>query len=122
MPARGAVRLANGDDAYRLIVSDLVSLIVHAQASLRLIESAIDRQSSSVGEAMSADVIVFDDVTPRCFKAGAALKACATCARLAAMHSNKRITRSSVRFPWAVRRVVYCPACPSGTEYPFPRR
>ena len=81
MPARGAVRLANGDDAYRLIVSDLVSLIVHAQASLRLIESAIDRESSSVGEAMSADVIVFDDVTPRCFKAGAALKACATCAQ-----------------------------------------
>ena len=67
MPARGgiAVRLANGDDAYRLIVSDLVSLIDHAQASLRLIESAIDRESSSIGEAMSADVIVLDDVTSR---------------------------------------------------------
>jgi hypothetical protein len=70
--ARGdiAVRPADGDDAYHLIVS--VSLIEHVPA----IESAIDRCSSSIGEDMSADVIVTDDLTPRYVRADAALKAC----------------------------------------------
>jgi hypothetical protein len=47
MAARGddIVWPADGDDAYRLIVQDLVSLIEHAQASLRQIESAIDRKA-----------------------------------------------------------------------------
>jgi hypothetical protein len=79
MAARGddiAVGPADGNDAYRLIVSDLVSLIEHVQTSLRQIESVIDRESSTVGDDMSADVIVLDDVTPCYVKAGAALKAC----------------------------------------------
>ena len=45
------------------IVSDLASLIEHVQASLRLIESAIDRESY-LGDQEAADVVVLDDVTP----------------------------------------------------------
>jgi hypothetical protein len=51
-----------------LIVSDLVSLIEHVEASLR--EASLGRADAS------ANIFVLDDVTPRYAKAGAALKAC----------------------------------------------
>jgi hypothetical protein len=62
------------NDAYHMVVSDLVSLIEHVQASLTLIEQAI-AQEASLG-SQETDVIVLDDVTPPFVKATAALNAC----------------------------------------------
>ncbi|MGY2984144.1 hypothetical protein [Bradyrhizobium sp. USDA 4508] len=42
---RVAARLDEGHDPYGLIVTDLVALIGHVQASLRLIEAAIAREA-----------------------------------------------------------------------------
>ncbi|MEH2559801.1 hypothetical protein V1286_007330 [Bradyrhizobium algeriense] len=76
------------NDAYRAVVSDLVSLVEHVQNSLRLIEQTIARETSaetltetsaetSPGSSESStDIIVLDDVSPRCMKAVAALQAC----------------------------------------------
>jgi hypothetical protein len=64
------------DDGYRSVVSDLVGLIEHVQASLRLIEQTMVRESSPGGQEHAANVVVLDDVSPRYLKAAAALKAC----------------------------------------------
>lgn len=64
------------NDAYRMVVSDLVSLIEHVQTSLRLIERTIAREQSLDDQASSAEVIVLDDVSPRYLKAAAALQTC----------------------------------------------
>jgi len=61
-------------DAYRSVVSDLVSLTEHVQASPRLIEQAITREAS-LGSREN-DVIVLDDITPPFAEATAALNAC----------------------------------------------
>jgi hypothetical protein len=62
--------------SYRSIVSDLVSLIEHVQASLRLIEQTMVRETSPGGQENAANVVVLDNVSPRYAKATAALKAC----------------------------------------------
>jgi hypothetical protein len=62
--------------AYGAVVLDLVSLIEHAQNSLRLIEQTIDGQALANGPDSSADIIVLDDISPRYMKAVAALRAC----------------------------------------------
>ena len=76
------------DAAYRVVISDLVGLAEHVQNSLRLIESAIARETSPEtspetsqetppgGLESSTNVIVLDDVSPRYMKAAAALQAC----------------------------------------------
>jgi hypothetical protein len=64
------------NDAYHSVVSDLVSLIDHVQASLSLIESAIAREIAVGSPENSANVIVLDDVTPPYMRATAALRAC----------------------------------------------
>ncbi|WP_108522289.1 hypothetical protein [Bradyrhizobium algeriense] len=80
------------NDAYRAVVSDLVSLVAHVQNSLRLIEQTIARETSAETSAetltetsaetspgspeSSTDIIVLDDVSPRYMKAVAALQAC----------------------------------------------
>jgi hypothetical protein len=77
------------NDAYRAVVSDLVSLVEHVQYSLRLIEQTIARetlpetlqetsQETSPGSSpeSSTNIIVLDDVSPRYMKAAAALQAC----------------------------------------------
>ncbi len=64
------------NDSYRSVVSDLVGLIEHVQASLRLIEQTMIPQTSLDGQENAANVIVLDDVSPRYVKAAAALKAC----------------------------------------------
>jgi hypothetical protein len=64
------------NDSYRSVVSDLVSLIEHVQASLRLIEQTMVRETSPGSQENAANVIVLDDVSPRYVKATAALKAC----------------------------------------------
>ena len=74
-----AARLAphgQNNNAYRAVVSDLVSLIEHVQASLRLIERTIAGEATAGGQESSANVIVLDDVSPRYMKAAAALQAC----------------------------------------------
>jgi hypothetical protein len=64
------------DDAYRAVVSDLVSLIEHVQNSLRLIERTIGGEMSPGSPESSTNVIVLDDVSPRYMRAAAALQAC----------------------------------------------
>jgi hypothetical protein len=77
-PAGNAIEIQPDDrhDAYGSVVSDLVGLIEHVQASLKLIESAIAREASLGDGDGSPNVIVLDDVTPCYAKASAALKAC----------------------------------------------
>ena len=57
------------------MVSDVRSLIEHVQASLRLIEQAIARETAPGSHEASANVIVLDDVTPSYVRATAALTA-----------------------------------------------
>ena len=75
-PERGGIANEPDDrnDAYQSVVSDLVSLIEHVQASLLLVEQAIAREASAGSQ--EADIIVLDDVTPPFVKATAALHAC----------------------------------------------
>ncbi|MFQ3458311.1 hypothetical protein PMN64_34025 [Bradyrhizobium sp. UFLA01-814] len=73
---RVAVRLDEGNDPPGLIVTDLVALIGHVQASLRLIEAAIAREAVLAARQADADTVVRDDVTPRYLTASTALKAC----------------------------------------------
>ncbi|MBR1161021.1 hypothetical protein [Bradyrhizobium elkanii] len=73
---RVAVRLDEGNDPYGLIVTDLVALIGHVQASLRLIEAAIAREAVLAERQADTDIVVRGDVTPRGLTASAALKAC----------------------------------------------
>ena len=77
-PERGGIANQPDDrnDAYHSVVTDLVSLIGHVQASLRLVEQAIAREASA--GSREADIIVLDDVTPPLVKATAALNACDT--------------------------------------------
>ena len=63
------------NDAYHSVVSNLVALIDHVQASLMLIETAIARETVGSQET-AANVIVLDDVTPPYVRATAALRAC----------------------------------------------
>ncbi|GKQ55237.1 hypothetical protein [Bradyrhizobium sp. Ce-3] len=71
-----AVCLDEGNDPYSLIVTDLVALIGHVQASLRLIEAAIAREALLAEQDAAADIFVLDDVTPRYVTASSALKSC----------------------------------------------
>ncbi|MCA3567161.1 hypothetical protein [Bradyrhizobium sp.] len=73
-----AVCLDEDSAPYRLIVTDLVALIGHVQASLRLIEAAIAREAFLAEQDAAANVFVLDDVTPRYAAASTALKACDT--------------------------------------------
>ena len=77
--AAGSPASAQSDsrnDSYRAIVSDLVSLIEHIQASMKLIESAIATESPLGNQEVGANIVVLDDVTPRYVRANAALNAC----------------------------------------------
>ena len=71
-----AIEPDDRNEAYHLVVSDLVALIEHVQASLRLIEQAITRETMIGSQESSANVIVLDDVTPPYVRATAALNAC----------------------------------------------
>jgi hypothetical protein len=71
-----SVRSEAQNHGYRSVVSDLLSLIEHFQASMQLIETAIAQETSPGNQEVAANVIVLDDVTPRYAKAKAALSAC----------------------------------------------
>lgn len=64
------------NDLHRAIVSDLVSLIESVQASMKLIESAIDREAPFGNQEIGTNVVVLDDVTPRYVRVRAALNNC----------------------------------------------
>ena len=57
------------------IVADMMSLIIHVQASTRLIETEIKRNRGDDGSE-TADIVILDDVTPCYTAAHAALSAC----------------------------------------------
>ena len=63
-------------DGFDSIVSDIASLIRHVQASIALIETAIDREPRACDQEISANILVLDDITPRHAKATAALRTC----------------------------------------------
>jgi len=65
------------DYSYRSIVSDLVSLIEHMQASMKMLEGAIARELPLADQEIGDNVIVLDDITPCYLKANAALHALA---------------------------------------------
>jgi hypothetical protein len=75
---QGSLAIEPGDrnDAYHSVVTDLVALIEHVQASLRLVEQEIAREAALGSHETSANVFVLDDVTPPYVRATAALNAC----------------------------------------------
>ena len=62
------------NDNFGAIVSDLISLVGHVQASIDLVEAAIAQEADSGQDA--PNVIVLDDVTPRYVTTSCALNAC----------------------------------------------
>jgi hypothetical protein len=72
------------NDAERVVISGLVSLVEHVQNSLRLVERVIARETSletspetpTASPGSSTNIIVLDDISPRYMNAGAALQAC----------------------------------------------
>jgi hypothetical protein len=62
-------------DGFGAIVSDLIALVAHVQASIELIEAAITRETSP-GDPEATNFIVLDDLTPEHIKATYALNAC----------------------------------------------
>ena len=73
-----AVRSDEGNDPFHIVVSDLVALIGHVQASLRLVESAIAREALLAEQDAAKNIIVLDDISPRYIAASSVLKACDT--------------------------------------------
>ena len=73
-----SARSDDRNDGEGSIVSELVSLIEHVRASMKLIESAIAMEPAPGDPGTPANVVVLDDVTPRYQNARAALKACNT--------------------------------------------
>lgn len=71
-----AVPSEDRNDGFYMIVSDLVSLIDHVEASIKLIETAKAQGCSDDQEF--AGIVVLDDVTPLYTQARAALDACNT--------------------------------------------
>lgn len=63
-------------DGHQSIVSELMSLIEHVEASMKLLEAAIARELVPGDQDVGANVVVLDDVTPRYVKAKTALNAC----------------------------------------------
>ena len=67
-----SVRADVRDDGHHSIVSELVSLIGHVEASMARLEAAIAREAASDKPIVAANVVVLDDVTPPYVKAKAA--------------------------------------------------
>jgi hypothetical protein len=73
---RDNVRPDSRNDNHSSVVSDLMSLIDHMQASMKLLEGAIASKLPLGDEEISENVVVLDDVTPCYLKANAALHTC----------------------------------------------
>ena len=65
---------ADRNDGHHSIVSDVLSLIEHIQASIALIEAALEREAALGNADIPANIVVLDDVTPRYMKTSAALR------------------------------------------------
>ena len=74
MERSASTAVSDRDDSFGSVVSDLISLIAHVQASIKLIEIALLVESANHDNA--SDLVVLDDVTPCYAKANAALIAC----------------------------------------------
>lgn len=72
----GDVQPDGPNNNYSSVVSDLVSLIEHMQASMKLLEGAIAREVPFAGQEIGDNVIVLDDITPCYLRANAALHEC----------------------------------------------
>jgi hypothetical protein len=72
----GSVQPDSQNDNFSSVVSDLVALIEHMQASMKMLEGAIARELPLAGQEVGDNVIVLDDITPCYVKANAALHAC----------------------------------------------
>lgn len=68
--------IGDRNEGHHSIVSELVSLIEHVQASMELLEAAVARETAPGDQEPTGNVFVLDDVTPRYLKASAALSAC----------------------------------------------
>ena len=69
-------RSTNGNESCRSVVTNLVALIEHLDASRKLIELAIIRETAHGGLDVHGEFVVLDDVTPCYLSADAALNAC----------------------------------------------
>jgi hypothetical protein len=72
----GDVQIDGRNDGHGSVVSDLISLIEHMQASMKMLEGAIARELPQAAQEPGDNVVVLDDVTPCYVKANAALHAC----------------------------------------------
>jgi hypothetical protein len=73
----GSSRQPDGrNDNYLSVVTDLVSLIEHIQASIQMLEPVIARALPPGELEAYDDVVVLDDVTPHYVRANTALNAC----------------------------------------------
>ena len=72
----GSVQSDNRNDCCSSIISNLGFLVEQVRANMKLIESAIAGEASFDDQAMAANIVVLDDVTPRYVRANAALNAC----------------------------------------------
>ena len=72
--ADGVERL-EAHDGFEAIVSDLVALVEHVQASISLIEREIAREMT-VDNLENSNIVVLDDITPQYMKASTALNSC----------------------------------------------
>jgi hypothetical protein len=64
------------NDNYHSVVSNLLSLIEHLEASTKLLELAIAGEMADSGHEIHENVVVLDDVTPCYLRANAVLNAC----------------------------------------------
>jgi len=74
--AAGGGTSARNEDLHDAIVSDLMSLIAHVQASMQRIEQAVPDDVPLGYWETGTNIFVLDDVTPRYAGARAALKTC----------------------------------------------
>lgn len=71
-----AVQSAARNDNYHAVVSDLMCLMEHVQASMKLVELAIASEAPPGDHEVVTNIVVLDDVTPRYAKANTTLNAC----------------------------------------------
>ena len=72
----GSVQPNGQNDNCSSVISDLVALIEHMQASMKTLEAAIARELPLGGQEAGDNVIVLDDITPCYVKANAVLHVC----------------------------------------------
>ena len=78
-PARNQAGIDSGEDpatSLMSVVAEMMSLIIHVQASARLIEAAIQHDCGRDDANETADVVILDDITPCYAAASDTLSAC----------------------------------------------